>query len=1082
MNSKNFVNPPAEFRVVPFWFWNGAVDEGEILRQIREMQEKGVGGFCLAARPGLRLPYLSQVWFDRVRLAVETAASLGLQVWLHDEFPFPGGKSSERVALGNPHYRAQYLLFEETTVQGGQQVDTHLPWATVLRAIAVPLRRDRSLWDESQDIRPYIGVHHRQEVFRESGEMDEYHDKQYFTLDAVHRLYWKAPPGRWRVLVFLQKEFEAPEFPGTYFDPFNREAVDCFLETTFQPYVETIGEQFGRTVSTVLTMETVCRKDRLLWSPLLPQIFRDRNGYDLLDCLPGLITAFGPNTARIRYNYFQTLSELIRDHYHGACEDWCNAHRVQYASIVPVLRNAHQTRIHVPGTSGGREKIGALEIKGSNGQTSAYRWNPKFAASLAHQTKLKRVFNASHQGTGWSMTLQDMKWIADRLGSQGCNLFTLYGFAYTLDGLRKHDTPPSQFHQNPYWKHFRLFSDYAGRLSYILCQGRHVADIALLDPVTSLWTHLSHPDLGWDYVGSDPDEEKRATRLVGDWTYLMDSLSRMQRDYDCLDPEVLREAKVSGGRLRVGTATYEALVIPPIANLEPAAFESIRQFHNAGGKVICLGLLPVEDIQEEPSVVEAFSRMTDMEPGRMTRDYRGHELGVHVIQRGNLYFIRTGGSVETNRGARVLGDLLNRILPKRVTVETDKQYSASVLCHHREDAHEEIFFLTNSSHVAFDSRIGLRLPGKLRTIERWDLESGRRYPITYTREGGQVNVDLPFQRFESHLIVASEGDPPKKVAEEVPEQLPLTLGGSWKIDPEEDNCLRMDRFRMQVDLKNNGIEQGWDKPGYSDRRWSFVEPKPFVEQLRGLPSLPSLPFDFPTDDLALRSHIKVPLVCWFRTTFTCETVPAKLALVMDRSAILGNYQVYLNGFRQASNAFRPTFRYDHANVTCAVGRRVFKGKNVLAVRVEIDDLAQGLVDPLFLFGRFAVKRGRNAYLRLTSPVDQGPVNRLDELGMPFYAGTVAYASDVALTNLPKTTAFIVSLEKELKGLSDIFELQINGHSLGVRPWAPYCWTGKTGWLKRGKNRVILRATNTLARLLTGKEFQPRSHRMMPVKI
>ena len=43
--------------------------------------------------------------------------------------------------------------------------------------------------------------------------------------------------------------------------------------------------------------------------------------------------------------------------------------------------------------------------------------------------------------------------------------------------------------------------------------------------------------------------------------------------------------------------------------------------------------------------------------------------------------------------------------------------------------------------------------------------------------------------------------------------------------------------------------------------------------------------------------IRFPLVCWFRTAFSADVVPSKLSLVMDRSAILGNYQIYLNGVR-----------------------------------------------------------------------------------------------------------------------------------------------------------------------------------------
>jgi len=29
----------------PFWFWNGDMDDSEIKRQVREMADKGVGGF-----------------------------------------------------------------------------------------------------------------------------------------------------------------------------------------------------------------------------------------------------------------------------------------------------------------------------------------------------------------------------------------------------------------------------------------------------------------------------------------------------------------------------------------------------------------------------------------------------------------------------------------------------------------------------------------------------------------------------------------------------------------------------------------------------------------------------------------------------------------------------------------------------------------------------------------------------------------------------------------------------------------------------------------------------------------------------
>ncbi|MCZ6633576.1 MAG: glycosyl hydrolase [bacterium] len=1079
MNVNAFVNPPVDHRIIPFWFWNGTIEEGEIVRQIREMGEKGIGGFCLAAGPGLNTPYLSQVWFDRVSVALETADTFGLRVWLHDEYLNPDGMDNGRVTLINPQYRAHHLTFRETTVQGGQQVDMELPWATVLLAIAVPLRRDRSLWDDTIDIRKYLGGHQHQTHYRELA--NGYHDASFSTRNPIHRLYWKAPAGRWRVIVFLQNEAGTSEFLGVHFDPFNPDAVAQYLTTTYQPYLD----RFKKAISGLLTVETVPSKDRLPWSPLLPEAFQDRNGYGLVKCLPALITGFGPNTARIRYDYFQTLGNMLDTSYQKVCAAWSQQHGMDYASTVSTLRNAHRQNTPILGSSGGREKVGANRLKDWEDLSAFYQRNPKFSSSIAHQTGQKRVLNTCFQDTGWALNLQDMKWIFDRQAALGANLFNPFGFSYTLDGLRKHHIPGAQFHQNPYWKHFRLLSDYAGRLSYALSQGRHVANIALLEPVTSLWTHLAHPGCNWEYVGYDGEEQTLTERLVSDWSYLMESLNQMQRPYDCLDPEMMPKAQVSGRRLELGDAQYDVLVIPPITNLERSAFEVLREFINAEGHVICMGLLPIEDIQEGPSVVEAFSRLTDMDPGRMIRDYTGHELGVHLVQRGTLHLVRTGGSIKRNQAATQLAFLLDKVLPRHIIVQASRKGETHLLCHHRDNGKQQLYFFANESVDAFEAQVHLQMPStQFETVEKWDLETGKRIVLPAQKTGHQFTLPLTFAPLQSHLIVISESKTSTKVAAPDFDLVSLSLKGNWKIDPEEDNALRLDRFRMQIDLQNRGQKQGWHKPDYADSRWTKVTPKPFVEQLRDLSNLSSLPITLTEsdDDLPVTPNIRLPLMCWFRTTFVADVVPSKLALVMDRGALLGNYQVYFNGSRLPSNAFRPTFRYDHNNVTCAIGRRVTKGKNVIAIRMEINDLTEGVVDAFYLFGKFRVKSWRNIYLRLVSPLERGPFHSLDNLGMPFYAGTVAYTKDFSFSKRPSSKQFVLNLAKEFKNFSDIVEVQINGHSLGVRPWTPYVWTGESDWLKQGKNRVTIRITNTLARLLTGREFQIRTHKMSPVKI
>ncbi len=1073
MNPKTFENPPGACRPAPFWFWNGNIEEAELVRQIREMADKGVGGFVIAAGAGLRIPYLSKIWFDRVTLAVETASQNDLHVWFHDAFPHARGLTGGRVVLTEPRHRAQYLTFRETTVQGGQQVDLELPWATVLRAVAVPLRRDRSLWEDTEEIDGFIGVDHRAQRLRRTSADQPFFDLQFETHDPIQRLYWKAPAGRWRVIVFLQQEVRGPDQTGTHFDPLSREAVLTYIRSTFQPYVELSGKHAGKTVKGFYTTRETDPPGHLPWSSLLPDAYRARNGYDLVSQLPALITPFGPNTARIRYDYFQTLSELLRLSYHRTCAEWAADNKLSFATDVPLFRSAHLDAGHIAGIRGGTEKGHA---ESPDGACADPRLNPVFAASAARQTGSGRVFATVGQGAGWSLSAKDIKSAVDHLAAEGCNVFNPHGFAYTLDGLRKHDGSASQFNQSPHWESYRSVSDYVGRLTYALTAGTRASRVALLEPGTSLIAHLGHPGQAWRYNGFDSDEEKLAERLRSDWAAILEALPRMGRSFDCLDPAMLAQGKVRGREIHLGDCVYDVVVIPPITNLERDAFEVIRDFINNEGIVISVSLLPIEDIQEGPSIVEAISKLSDMEAGRMIKDYMGHELGVHLVNRGNLHLVRTGGCVVENNGTHALGKVLDQVSPRTVFVQTEKRATGAVLCQERVDDDQHIVFLANTAAFGFDARVGITTPGRGYSIERWDLETGARKPLPTESEGGRLTTQLRFEAHTSHLLVVSKAE---SVDVELPESaaLDLSLEGSWRLDPEADNALRLDRFRMQIDPQDRGSKNGWAALGQNDGRWASVEPALFSEQL-GSVSQTNVPLTYANEEG--KPEVELPLVVWYRSTFQADIVPSKLSLVLDRSAILGEYQVFVNGSRLPNNAFRPTFRYDNSNLTCALGRRVNKGKNVIAVRLEVSKLSDGLVDAFYLFGKFGVRKWRSDAYRIGALPERGPFGDLDHNRMPFFAGTVAYTQEISLKR-PKLDRFAVTLDRELRDSDDVYELSVNGHVVGVRPWSPYTWEGKSSFLKNGRNRITLRVSNTLSRLLTGKRFNTRTHRMSAIR-
>ena len=52
-NSSGFADPPKEFSVMPFWFWNDTLKDAEIIRQIADFEAHGVYGFVIHPRIGL---------------------------------------------------------------------------------------------------------------------------------------------------------------------------------------------------------------------------------------------------------------------------------------------------------------------------------------------------------------------------------------------------------------------------------------------------------------------------------------------------------------------------------------------------------------------------------------------------------------------------------------------------------------------------------------------------------------------------------------------------------------------------------------------------------------------------------------------------------------------------------------------------------------------------------------------------------------------------------------------------------------------------------------------------------------------
>lgn len=1077
-DKRDFLNPESAYRVHPFWFWNGEMEEFEINNQIMEMADKGVGGFFICPRQGLTIPYLSDEWFRKVKFAVETAKKFQLDVWLYDEYPYPSGIAGGEVTLEHPDAKHYKLIHQSESIDGGKSCSLDLPWGRVLSAKAVSIDPSTGSrrWDQALDVNDYIGNYQAEPVFQKTG-LTAYNQKRYFTYSTRKRLKWQAPEGKWEIHCFLEEEISDFKYYGTFVDPCHEEAVKTFIEVTHNRYAKKLSEEFGHTIKGMFSDETGLL-GKIPWTTKLVDFFKETKGYDIKDYLHALIDDQASGTAKVRYDYFQSIHLLLRKNYHKQIHDWCEENGLQYVAEVPSVRMTTQLYSHIPGGDSAHEKLGRSLQWILDQYGTSFRANPKLVSSLSNQLGRERTLIECFHSIGWSMTLQDAKWMLDRLGAFGINFFNFHAFFYTLDGLKKHDAPPSQFLQNPYWKHFRLLGDYAGRLAYVMSCGIPVRKIAVLDPTTTLWTHMGNPFHSFSYSGENKEVKERLHELKQDWLTICKELTLNHKDYDHLDPELLAEAVVTNGEIRIGNACYTVLILPPISNLEIEAWKKINEFLDQGGVVIANGLLPFEQINEEfceNEMKEVFGLEKDSEIHYFSESVHSNLDEQSVKGNRHAYFLPKKDQYE-----KTLLTLLENHLQEEIQfIPTAKSESFLVEKRLLQDDSVLVFI---SNQEAGEHHAALYYhqlsDGKDHscTFRRLNLETGSTDLLCHERAGDGWKIDLHFDPYQSHLIQIT---PNEETMNETacPDIEPfiweVEVNKTWHMRPLQDNVLRLDTFELTInDQQGTG--------GSMKSSGSIVQVKTFIDQCADLSEQQKLPLTFDqVFGTPMKMAINYPVACTFERVFEIEDLPGSCSVLMDKEAISGEYQIWIND--HAVTNFKDQFVYDHRNQVSDVLSMLQKGQNTLRIDVTVHHDFDGLVDALYLIGDFGIKFNPDARPIITmidnmSPIDRGPYPSL-----PFYAGTILFKRTEILKIVPQSKRFILTLGDLDKNVHDCLEVIVNGNTLGVRAWTPYHWEGPTSILNEGENLVEVKVTNTLIGLLEGKLFDYDTHTLQEVR-
>ena len=459
--SGEWQNPPVEFSMAPFWFWNDALSEEEIARQLDDFQAHGVHAFVVHPRAGLPrdIGWMSPKMIRFMRFAVEEAEKRGMWAILYDEGMYPSGSSSGQVVDENPAFQCRGLV----------QVDLD----------------EAKRGDEVQRIR--IG---------EDGEPSLSENQ---TLVAIvrgkvngHRVAVVDRPvdSIVRGLHFLEEDpprrpdrKEVPENTPPAGDLLNPDSVACFIRLVYQRYYDEFHEHFGKTVQAIFTDEPglLGRPRERDLVPGTTGILEHVNrflGYDFSPFLPALWYDDEPEAERYRRDYHRALQLRLEETYYRPIRKWCDEHGLQLTGHPAEPDDIGQLRyFHIPGQDIVWRYIEPGKPSALEGAQST---QGKCASSAMIHLGLRRNLNEFCGAYGHDFTFEEMKWLANWLLARGCNLLSPHAFYYSIRGPRIDERPPDVGPNSPWWNHFKPFSDHCMRLCWLNTDSRHVCDLAIL--------------------------------------------------------------------------------------------------------------------------------------------------------------------------------------------------------------------------------------------------------------------------------------------------------------------------------------------------------------------------------------------------------------------------------------------------------------------------------------------------------------------------------------------------------------------------------------------------------------------------
>lgn len=566
-------------------------------------------------------------------------------------------------------------------------------------------------------------------------------------MDAQGRIQWTVPAGNWKIMRFgyslmgIENHPASPEATGFEVDKMDPGAINRYFTNYLDQYKNATGGLMGAKGGLQYMVTDSYEAGAQNWTASLPMEFQKRRGYSLLPWLPtitGHIIKSAEATEAFLFDFRKTIGELTVEHH--------------YDDLTTILAKYGMKRYTESHEDERRIIADGMEVKRKASIPMAAMWTPNLfingnnqhkytadireSASVAHIYGQNIVAAESFTALGipevaWSYSPENLKSTADLEFAHGLNRFVIHCSPHQplddkIPGLglgpfgqwfTRHETWSQQA---KYW------IDYLARSSYLLQQGKFVADIAVYygedNNITSLYRFHGPavPEgFNYDFVNADI---------------------------------VLHELKPEQKMLRTKTGMqYKVLFLDTNAKqMSLDVLRKIKSFVDAG--VVIVGVQPI--------------RPTGLNDDKNT-------------------FTELVQSIWSSKNKNVLvGKTLEEVMAS-LNIQADVLYTKDkpntvIYSVHRKTNDRDIYWVNNRTKEVINPTMTFRVSGKV--PELWFAETGKSEPLSYTIENGVTKVQLHMEAEDALFIVFKNPAIKKTVTYNPPIVKTLaTIEGAWEL-------------------------------------------------------------------------------------------------------------------------------------------------------------------------------------------------------------------------------------------------------------------------------------------------------------